>query len=72
VAPKRPITSRQQGVETTARVKRREIVEAADMTIADENLRHGAAAGNFDHRVALRRIKVDADLFDLGYALIAE
>src|ERR1700754_3166193 len=43
-------------------VERDQVVAAAHPRLADEDLRHRAAASLGDHHVALRRIQVDADL----------
>jgi hypothetical protein len=42
------------------------------VSVADENLRHGAPAGALHHRLALRRVQVDADLFDVRDAALLE
>ena len=42
------------------------------MSIADEDLRHGAPAGAFDHDVALGRVPVDLDDFQVGHAALLQ
>src|SRR5690606_21802748 len=49
-------------------VERRQVVEAADVALSDEDLRHRAAAGFLDHLVATRRLEIDVDLLDVGDA----
>jgi hypothetical protein len=55
----------EQRREAAALVERDEVVAAADMGVADEDLRHGAPAGELHHGVALGGVQVDADLLDL-------
>jgi hypothetical protein len=71
--PERPADRRASGrvlsrpaaaQQAAALVERDQVVTAADMGVADEDLRHGAAAGEGHHVVALHRVQVDADLFD--------
>src|SRR5471030_1369578 len=50
-------------------IERIQIVETADVGVADVNLRHGAAAGLLHHQRALVRVEVDADFFNRGHAL---
>ena len=45
-------------------VERDQVVAAADVGVADEDLRHGVAAGELDHGRALAGSLVDADLVD--------
>src|SRR5512135_3678554 len=54
-------------------VERRGVVETADVGVADEDLRYGAAAAGAGHHFfLLRRVEVDANLFDLGDAAALE
>ena len=55
----------QQRHEAAALVERDQVVAAADVGVADEDLRHGAPAGELHHGVALGGVQVDADLLDL-------
>src|SRR5207248_10363917 len=48
-----------------------EIVTAADVALADPDLRHGAPAALVLHLGAARRFEIDADLVDL-HALLDE
>ena len=59
----------QQRVESAFAIEGREIIVAADMKIADIDLRHRAPAGLFHHLATARRLQVDADLVDLGDTL---
>jgi hypothetical protein len=51
--------------DLVALVQRDEIVATAHMGVADEDLRHGAAAGAVHHGLAFLRVQVHADLLDL-------
>src|SRR5512135_1392513 len=62
----------QQRIELAGAVQRRQVVETADVNVADVNLRHGAPPGLCHHLLALRRVEVDADLLDLRDALRLE
>src|SRR5574340_465547 len=63
----------QQRHQFAGGVERRGVVETANVGVADEYLRHGAAAaGAGDHLVLLRGVEIDADLFDLGDAAALE
>lgn len=52
----------QQGHQPAAAVQIHQLVAAAHMRVANENLRHGAPAGDGHHLGPLRRVQVDADL----------
>jgi hypothetical protein len=54
----------QQCGQLAALVERDEIVTATDVGLANENLRHGAPAGELHHGISSRRIQIDADFFD--------
>src|SRR5450759_2681038 len=58
----------QQRLELAGTVEGRQIVESADVNLADVDLRHGAPAGLFHHLAEPRRFEVDADFLDLGDA----
>src|SRR5574340_448995 len=63
----------QQRYQFAGGVERRGVVETANVGVADEYLRHGAAAaGAGDHLVLHRGVEIDADLFDLGDAAALE
>jgi hypothetical protein len=66
VTAARPIESAgaaEQVVELTRPVECVEVVETADVTVADEDLRHRATtAAPREHRLALRGLIVDLDL----------
>src|SRR5690606_32361731 len=57
--------SGKQRHEPALAVERGQVVEAADVALADEDLRHGAPAGLLDHLVTAHGIEVDPDLLDL-------
>src|SRR5450759_1209581 len=58
----------QQRLELAGTIEGRQIVESADVNLADVDLRHGAPAGPFHHLAAPRGFEVDADFLDLGDA----
>src|ERR1035437_161317 len=58
----------QQRLELAGTIEGRQIVESADVNLADVDLRHGALAGPFHHLAASRGFEVDADFLDLGDA----
>src|SRR6185295_14465839 len=62
----------QQGHQIALLVEPDEVVAAADMGRTDEDLRHRAAAGDLDHRVAFGGVQVDADFFDVLDAALLE
>src|SRR6188768_2672345 len=63
----------QERLEAAAAVERDQFVAAADVSLADEDLRHRPAACQLDHRLALGGLLVDADLIDgLDAALLQE
>lgn len=52
----------QQGIKPTLAIKGHQIIAAADMAIADENLRHGRSAPRtFDHLGALGSFTANID-----------
>src|SRR6056297_2015165 len=51
----------EQAIELAFLLERVQVVEAADVVVADEDLRHGLAAGPFDHLGALVRFGVQRD-----------
>src|SRR5688572_16834409 len=59
----------QQRDEAAAAVERDQVIAAADVGVADEDLRHGAPLGGVHHRDAGLGVAVDADLLDLFDAL---
>src|SRR4051812_22043250 len=61
--------AREQRVELARMVELGEVVVAADVGLADVDLRHRAPAGLAHHLVALPRVDVDPDLLDVGDAL---
>src|SRR5688500_17113982 len=63
--------AREQRDQRTAPIERDQVVAAADMGLADEDLRHRVAAGQANHVGALRRVDVEADfLHRLDAALL--
>src|SRR5664280_23087 len=54
----------EQRLEAAGAIERDQLVAAADMRVADEDLRHGVAMRQLDHRLAFGRPLVDADLVD--------
>jgi hypothetical protein len=56
----------EHGLQAAAAIERDQVIATADMGVADENLRHGASTRDLHHVLALLRVGVDADLFDLG------
>ncbi|HSC39221.1 MAG TPA: hypothetical protein VLD19_15165, partial [Chitinophagaceae bacterium] len=58
----------QQGLKLAITIEGMQVVKAADMGFADINLRYRAASGLLHHRVALRRIEINPDLFDIFHA----
>src|SRR3990167_7834637 len=66
------VSALQQRNQAATLVERDQVVAAADVGVADEDLRHGAPAGDFDHRVALGRVQVDADILDLRDATLLQ
>ena len=61
--------AREQGDQAAPAVERDQVVAAADMGLADEDLRHRAPAREVHHGGARLRVAVDADLLDLLDAL---
>jgi hypothetical protein len=59
----------EQRHEAAARVQRHEVVVAAHVRVADENLRHGAPPGDLHHALARCGVGVHADFLDLLHAL---
>src|SRR5438046_1252034 len=57
--------AQQQRHQLAALIERDELVAAADVRVADEDLRHGAPPGDRHHLRSLRRIEIDADVLDL-------
>src|SRR6476646_6357153 len=55
----------EERLEAAGAVERDQVVAAADVGIADEDLRHGVAAGELDHGRALGGALVDPDLVEL-------
>src|SRR5487761_2550054 len=64
--------AQQQRIELAGAIERGQIVETADVNLADIDLRHGAPAGFLYHLVAACRVEVDADFLDLGDAFRLE
>src|SRR5690348_11070800 len=62
----------QERLEAAAAVQRDELVAAADVDVADEDLRHRPAVRKADHLLALVGVEVDADLVDLLDAALLE
>jgi hypothetical protein len=60
--------SLQQRHEATLAVQGHQIVTAADVLVANEDLRHGTTTGERHHAVALFRLLVDADFFNVLHA----
>src|SRR6478735_286888 len=54
----------QQRLEAAAAVEGDQLVAAADVGVADEDLRHRPALRQLDHRLALAGLLVDPDLVD--------
>jgi hypothetical protein len=59
----------QQGHQPALAIQRDQIIAAAYMRAADENLRHGAPPGDLHHVVALYGIGINADFLNLLHAL---
>src|SRR5215472_6969572 len=55
----------EERLEAAATVERDELVAAADVDVADEDLRHRPAMRQANHVLALVGLEVDADLVDL-------
>jgi hypothetical protein len=55
----------QQGLETPFGIQRHQVITAAHMGGPNENLGHCAATCGLHHVIALHRIGVDANFFDL-------
>src|SRR3954470_20148457 len=64
--------AREQRVELARVLELGEVVVAADVGVADVDLRHRAPAGLAHHLVALPRVDVDPDLLDLAHAFRLE
>src|SRR3990167_1844598 len=62
----------QQRGQAAAAIQRHQVVAAADMGLADEDLRHRAAAGQRDHLLTLLRVEVDAHLVDGRHAALLQ
>src|SRR5450755_3396904 len=63
----------EQGHQSAAPVEFDQLVAAADVGLANEDLRNGVATGPLDHLGALRRIDVEANLVErLDAALFEE
>src|SRR6266853_2549182 len=56
-----------QACEFAFAVQRRQFLEAANVGIAEENLRHGVPAGSMNHLAAQGRIQVHAQLVDRSH-----
>ena len=68
--PARAQAALQQRHQAAAAVERHQVVAAAHVGVADEDLRHGAPAGDLHHAAGARSgSHVDADLLDLLDAL---
>jgi hypothetical protein len=65
-ALERPSAGAEQGQQAAAPVEIDQIIAAADVGVADEDLRHRAPAGQLHHLRALRRFEVDADFVDVA------
>src|SRR5687768_13622020 len=59
----------QQRHQRAAAVELDQVIAAADVRVADEDLRHGAPLGDVHHRDPGLRIAVDANFLDLFDAL---
>src|SRR5665213_2935668 len=60
----------EQGIELAGALERIQIVAAADMRLADKNLRYGhLSIGSLDHGLALLPVSADIDLI-IGCALL--
>src|SRR6266581_568156 len=62
----------EERIEPAGAIEGIEFVAAADVGIADEDLRHGAPSGPFHHLAAPDRLEIDADLVDSRDALALE
>src|SRR3954447_14919472 len=54
----------EQRHQAASRVERHQVVATADVGVADEDLRHGAPAGDLHHLHAFLRIGIDPDFLD--------
>ena len=55
----RPASGRlQHGGEASCTIRRDQVIAAAHVGLADEDLRHGAPTGQIDHAVALGRVEI--------------
>ena len=61
-----------QGQQTALAVERHQVIAAAHMGIANENLRHGTAAGNLHHFFALTGHQVYPDFVQFGHATLGQ
>jgi hypothetical protein len=59
----------QQRLQAAFGVQGDQIIATAHMRVANEDLRHSAAARDFHHVCALLGVGVDADFFNLRHAL---
>jgi flagella basal body P-ring formation protein FlgA len=62
----------QQRVKPARAIQRGQIIVAADMRVADVDLRHGAPPGLFHHFSSARRITINIDFFNLRHALFCQ
>jgi len=62
----------QQRRKAAGTIQRNQLVAAAYMGVADEDLRHGTATGQRDHVISLHRVQVDPDFVNLLDAALFE
>src|SRR5690349_11049336 len=73
VIPHGAVSCREQGIQLAAGIECMQVVRAADMAVADEDLRYGAAAaGPLTHGAAQLRLAVDIDLLKSRALLLQE
>ncbi len=58
------VSAGQQCSQFATLVERDEIVTATNVGLANENLRHGAPAGELHHGISSRGVQIDADFID--------
>ena len=58
----------EQRLKTTTLIERDQVVAAAHMGCANEDLRHGTAASDLHHLRTLHRVGVNADFFNVLHA----
>jgi hypothetical protein len=63
------VAALQQRVQPVRAIQRGQVIASADMNLADENLRHGAASGARNHDCQLVRFAVDRNFLQVADAL---